>query len=567
MLKSLNIENIAIIEKASVEFTQGLNILTGETGAGKSILIDSINAVTGEKTSRELIRTGEDAAEVCAFFEDISPFVKEKLIENGLPVEEDSTLLLQRKLFKDGKNSCRVNGASVTVSMLKNIGMSLINIHGQRDSQALLDSERHIDFLDGFSGIAELLNDYLSSFEELQKIKSEIKKLSLDEAYKERQTDLLTYQINELENANITVGERAALIKKKNILNNSKKLTEALRGALTALSGDGENYGADALISSAITLISSVSSLAKGLDSLTENLNNANSYIEDCTRLLDDVLRQLEDMDGNIDEIEERLDIIYRLSKKYGETEEEMLSYLDNAKKELESISSSAERLSMLNEKHSETLNICREKAANITSKRKDAAKRLSMAVQYELSFLDMPSCKFVADITEGEMHEKGTDIVEFLISANPGEEPKPLNKVASGGELSRIMLAMKNVLNKEGGVDTLIFDEIDTGVSGSAARRIAIKLSEVSKNSQILCITHLAQIAAFSDSHKYLYKEVIDGKTYTRIKELSKMERTNELARMTYGSEAEDIHIRSAAQMISAAEKEKTTHGENNNE
>ena len=559
MLKSLNIENIAIIEKASAEFTAGLNILTGETGAGKSILIDSINAVTGEKTSRELIRTGEDAAQVSAFFENISDEIKLKLSESGLPCEEDGTLLLYRKIFRDGKNLCRINGAPVTVSMLKSIGMGLINIHGQRDSQALLDSERHIEFLDGFGGFGKEKQDYLDAFLRMQEIKSEIRSLNLDEAYKIRQTELLTHQIKELENAEITVGEKAALNRKKNILNNSQKLTTALRGALEALSGNDEISGAYSLINSASSLISSVSSLAKGLDSLTEQLGNANSYVDDCVRLIDDVLRQLEGIDGDIDSIESRLDTLYKLSKKYGETEEEMLSFLENAKAELESIVTSDERLNELNTEFAEILKSCREKAQKLSSKRKKAAEKMASAVKYELSFLDMPSCVFKVSITEAELSETGADAVEFLISANPGEEPKPLNKVASGGELSRVMLAMKNVLNKEGGVDTLIFDEIDTGVSGSAARRIAVKLSEVSEHSQILCITHLAQIAAFADSHKFLYKEVAGGKTYTRIRELASSDREKELARMTYGSAAEEIHIESARQMIASANAEKT--------
>lgn len=558
MLRSINIENIAIIEKASVDFSRGLNILTGETGAGKSILIDSINAVTGEKTSREIIRTGEDFSQVSAFFENISEETVKKLEEAGLPVEEDRTLLLHRKIFRDGKNSCRINGASVTVSMLKSIGLSLINIHGQRDSQSLLDCERHIDFLDGYGKLSELTEDYLMTYNRFTEIKKEIRDLSLDEAYKARQTELLTYQINELKNADIKIGERDALIKKKNVLNNSRKLVDALRNVLFTLSGDGDTFGAQGLISAAVSQIASVSSLAKGLDSLTENLNNANSYIDDCVSLTEDVLRQLEDMDGNIDEIEERLDILYRLSKKYGETEEEMLVFLQNAENELETISNSTELLEKLNMELNGISDELNKKAVVISKKRKDAAKKMASAVQFELSFLDMPSCSFVVDIRPCEIGEKGSDFVEFLISANPGEEPKPLIKVASGGELSRIMLAMKNVLNKEGGVDTLIFDEIDTGVSGSAARRIAVKLSEVSKNSQILCITHLAQIAAFADSHKFLYKEVIDGKTYTRIKDLSEKERAVELTRMTYGNGASDIHIKSSERMIADAKKDK---------
>lgn len=558
MLKSLDIKNIAIIEKASVEFTGGLNILTGETGAGKSILIDSINAVTGEKTSRELIRTGEDSAEVSAFFEDVSDFVQRLLADSGLPVSEDRTLLLQRRLSKDGKNACRVNGAPVTVSMLKSIGINLINIHGQRDSQALLDSERHIDFLDGYALLSDRLSDFSDSFLQLLEIKSEIKKLSLDSAYKERQADLLRYQINELSEAELYVGEKQELTKKKNVLTNSKKLCEALHNALLALSGDGDSFGAEGLINGAVSQISSVLSLAKGLDSLVEGLNTANSYIDECTSLIDDVLRQLEDMDGDIDKVEERLDLIYRLSKKYGETEEEMLAFLENAKNELESISCSDERLSELYVLQDKLSLECKEMADRISAERKTAAEKLSLAIQEELSFLDMPSCRFVISVIPSELHEKGSDAVEFLISANPGEDPKPLGKVASGGELSRIMLAMKNVLHKTGGADTLIFDEVDAGVSGSAAGKIAIKLSGAAKSSQVLCITHLAQIAAFADSHKFIYKEVSDGKTFTRIKELSEALRAPELVRMTYGNSSDEVHLMSAVKMIEAAERDK---------
>ncbi len=558
MLRSVNIENIAIIEKATVEFSEGLNILTGETGAGKSILIDSINAVTGEKTSRELIRTGESFAEVSAFFDGISDNVKNKLAENGLPVEADGTLLLQRRLSKDGKNVCRINGAAVTVSMLRNIGSSLINIHGQRDSQFLLDSERHIEFLDRFGGVLPLVEDYRESFNRLNEIRSEINSLSMDEAYKERQTDMLSYQIKELENAGISVGEKAALTKKKNILNNSKKLTDALRAAYFALEGDAETDGAVRLIASAVSGISSVESLAKGLDALGEKLSDANAVVEDCAGLLDDVLRQLDNIDGNIDEIEARLDVLYRLSKKYGDTEEDMLSFLEKVRKELDSISFSDQRIAELTVIYDCILAECREKAAVISQKRKNAAKQMSSAIKYELSFLDMPSCVFAADIKDTQLYENGADSVEFLISANPGEEPKPLSKVASGGELSRIMLAMKTVLEKDGGADTLIFDEIDTGVSGSAARRIAIKLSGVSRNSQILCITHLAQIAAFADSHKLIRKEILDGKTFTRITELTEDERPYELVRMTYGNDASDVHLESAKKMIESAGQDK---------
>lgn len=558
MLKTVDIENIAIIEKASVNFSEGLNILTGETGAGKSILIDSINAVTGEKTSRELIRTGESSAQVSAFFEDISQSVKDRLTQNGLSVEEDGTLLLQRKLFKDGKNICRINGSSVTVSMLKNIGSALIDIHGQKDSRFLLDSEKHMDFLDGYADIGELLSDYESDYRKLSQIKKEMNSLFIDESEKERRTDILKYQINELENAQITVGEKEVLTKKKHILNSSKKLSEALKSAYIALSGESESDGAEQLVSYAVSRITSVSSLAKGLDTLNDKLSDIKSDMEDCSALLEDVLSQLDSIDGNIDEIEERLDLIYRLSKKYGDTEEEMLNFLLNAKKELDDIVFSSEKLTKLNEEYSEQLEICRKKAEKISEKRKKAARNLCAAVKYELTFLDMPLCTFFADIKDVPLNVKGCDFVEFMISANSGEEPKPIHKAASGGELSRIMLALKTVLNQNGGADTLIFDEIDTGVSGSAARRIAVKLSEVSRNSQLLCITHLSQIAAFADSHKFIYKEVSNGKTYTRVKELTQDERPLELARISYGSDAEPVHIQAARQMIESAQKEK---------
>ncbi len=558
MLKSLNIENIAIIEKASVDFSDGLNILTGETGAGKSILIDSINAVTGEKTSRELIRSGENSASVRAFFDGISPFVTKKLADSGLPVENDNTVLLQRTIYKDGKNDCRINGAPVTVSMLRNIGMSLINIHGQRDSQSLLDSERHIDYLDSFALLDKLSADYQESFRRLKSVMNEIKALNFDEEYKERRIDILTYQINELTEAQIKIGEREALNKKKNVLNSTKKLRKALRTALMCLSGDGESFGAEGLVQSALTSVTAVSSLAKGLDALTENLNNAENQLEICSDMIEDVLSQLESMDGNIEDIEERLDILYRLSKKYGETEEEMLEFLKNAKEELNEISLSDERLKELDIVFSSLLSECKEKAAVLSEKRRAAAGKLSKAVLYELSFLDMPNCRFEVNFLDCDMNIKGTDSVEFLISANPGEALKPLGKVASGGELSRVMLALKNVLHREDSAYTLIFDEIDTGVSGSAARRIAVKLSEVSERTQVLCITHLAQIAAFADSHKFLYKTVIGDKTYTKIKELHKEDRPLELARMTHGNEADEIHISSAKQMILSADNEK---------
>lgn len=556
MLKILDIENIAIIEKASVEFSQGLNILTGETGAGKSIIIDSINAVTGEKTYRELIRTGEKQASVAAVFDEVSHAVTAKLEELGIAAESDDSLLLQRTLHRDGKNTCRINGTPVTVSMLKAVGSLLINIHGQRDSQSLLDPARHIEYLDDFSSIADKLEEYRENYNRLTAIKAELRSLKMDEAEKARKIDLLTYQINELEDAGIYAGEREELHKKKNILNNSLKLTNALTNAVNCLNGDGENGGAASLISRAAGEVEAVTSYAKGLDVISDTLENALNTVADAASVLDDVLSQLNNVEGDMDSIEERLDVLYRLSRKYGETEEEMLAFLDCAKKELAGITYSDERTGELEEEYSVVFAAAEKQADEISEIRKKQALLLSEKTEAELKFLDMASCRFYVDIKETELSPDGKDAVEFLISANTGEDAKPLNKVASGGELSRIMLAMKNVLSRECSVDTLIFDEIDTGVSGSAAGKIAIKLSQVSENTQVLCITHLAQIAAFADAHKFIFKESKDGKTYTRIKDLERDERAGELARISFGSEFTELQLSSAAQMIDEARK-----------
>ena len=555
MLRYLQIENIATIQKADVSFAAGLNILTGETGAGKSILIDSINAVSGAKTSRELIRTDAASAYVSALFADVGGDTLRRVAEAGLPAEPDGTLLLQRRLYRDGRNDCFVNGAPVTVSMLKGVAMSLINIHGQRDSQALLDSERHIEFLDAYAKTDAEKEAFTAAYTTLKEIKEKIKALSLDEAYKARRLDLLTFQIGELQAADVQPGEIAALKHKKAILNHSQKVTEALAKAVTSLIGDGETAGADSLLSDAAGQIYSVSDIAKGLSAVAESVDAAKDAVLDAAGVLDDVLQQLSQNTDNIDDIEARLDVLYRLGKKYGATEEEMLAFLAQAEEELDNITFAEEKIAALNAEYEKQLALTESAAAALSKKRKAAAKTLSAAIENELSFLDMPNARFVTVAEPAPMGETGADRVEFLISANPGEDPKPLGKVASGGELSRIMLAIKNVLQGDHTAASLIFDEIDTGVSGSAAGKIALKLKTLSRHAQVLCITHSAQIAAYADEHKKLTKTVENGKTYTRIATLDADARAKELARITYGESYTPRQLESAAEMIRKAQ------------
>lgn len=555
MLSDLQIENIAIIERASVGLSDGLNVLTGETGAGKSIIIDSINAVSGEKTSRELIRTGETSACVTALFEKVPAFVTELARESGIDCPDD-TLLLQRRLYKDGKNACRINGLTVTLSMLKTIAMNLVNIQGQRDSQTLLDAEHHIEFVDAYAENDEARREYSQAYEGLCRVKAEIKALTMDEAYKARRIDLLSFQVRELEDADIKVGEKKELEHKRNIINNSLKLIKALSDAMVALTGDDENNGASGLIATAAGNINGVTAIAKELAAVSELLMGAKDTVEDAAGVIDDVLRQLDGMDQDINAVEERLDVLYRMSKKYGATEEDMLAFLEEAKRELDTITFSEERLEQLQKEQEEQYALTLEKAAALSETRKTAGEKLAAAVEAELRYLDMPHVRFLTEIKSVPFSENGADEVVFLITANPGEAPKPLGKVASGGELSRIMLAVKNVLTAKNGASTLIFDEIDAGVSGSAASKIAVKLAKLSDGAQVICITHQAQIAAFADRHLFLSKEVCDGRTFTRVKELNDAERAEELSRITFGEHYTETQLSSSAQLIEEARK-----------
>lgn len=547
MLTSLKIENVAIIESAAIEFGCGLNVLTGETGAGKSIVIDSINAILGERTSRDIIRTGAQSAKVYAVFEDVNAKVRKFLDENGIDCE-DGVLIINRTLSREGKNVCRLNGAPVTVSMLREIGSELIDIHGQHDNQALLSPEKHCGFVDSFAGNAEIIADYREKYGRLCEVRSKLKKLTTDESSKSQRIDFLTYQIDELEKAEITPGERDELKARKTLINNSQKVIESLNVAYEALKADGA--GID-MITDAESEISDASAYMEALGEASEKITDIRYELEDIAETVRDAMSEVDFDQSELEEIDERLDLLYRLSKKYGNTEEEMLEYLEQAKTELDNIAFSEEKVKELQKQEKEALAETKAAAKKLTESRKAAGEKLSEAICSELEFLDMPNVRFVVKCDDIGLTENGIDEIEFLISANVGEEPKPLAKIASGGELSRIMLAIKNVLAEADGVDTMIFDEIDTGVSGRAAQKIAMKLRSASKGRQVICVTHLAQIAAQGDVHLYISKSVSDGKTYTNIKSLIEEDRVAEIARIMGGMEITKLQLESAREML----------------
>lgn len=547
MLTSLKIENVAIIESAAIEFGCGLNVLTGETGAGKSIVIDSINAILGERTSRDIIRTGAQSAKVYAVFEDVNAKVRKFLDENGIDCE-DGVLIINRTLSREGKNVCRLNGTPVTVSMLREIGSELIDIHGQHDNQALLSPEKHCGFVDSFAGNAEIIADYREKYGRLCEVRSKLKKLTTDESSKSQRIDFLTYQIDELEKAEITPGERDELKARKTLINNSQKVIESLNVAYEALKADGA--GID-MITDAESEISDASAYMEALGEASEKITDIRYELEDIAETVRDAMSEVDFDQSELEEIDERLDLLYRLSKKYGNTEEEMLEYLEKAKTELDNIAFSEEKVKELQKQEKEALSETEAAAKKLTESRKAAGEKLSEAICSELEFLDMPNVRFVVKCDDIGLTENGKDEIEFLISANVGEEPKPLAKIASGGELSRIMLAIKNVLAEADGVDTMIFDEIDTGVSGRAAQKIAMKLRSASKGRQVICVTHLAQIAAQGDVHLYISKSVSDGKTYTNIKSLIEEDRVAEIARIMGGMEITKLQLESAREML----------------
>lgn len=554
MLSNLYIENIAVIEKTSIDFKKGLNVMTGETGAGKSIVIDSINAVLGNRTSKELIRTGASSAFVSAEFTNLSEKAIEVIYEAGFELE-DGELLIQREISTTGKNKCRINGRPATVSTLKEIGVQLINIHGQHESYELMSPERHISYIDKLAGLESEIEAYQEVYKKYKKLSAELKKATVDESERERKIDLLKYQIDELEDADLRDGEYEELNEQKAVLQNSEKIIEAIMSSRALMNGDEESSGVLENLQEINSQLSDISEYMSEVEPINSRIESAIYELEDCLSELTGLTDLVDTDGGSLDSIEERLDLIYTLGKKYGSTIKEMLDFLDNAKKELNALVMYDENREALIKECDKAYKEAEKLAKALSEKRKATSSEFADKVCEEMAFLDMPNVKLVVVQEKCELNSLGCDNIEFLISTNPGEPPKPISKIASGGELSRMMLAVKNVLSDKDDIDTLIFDEVDTGISGSAAQKVGLKLREVSKSRQVLCVTHLAQIAAMGNSHFKISKSVRDEKTFTKVEELDHEGRKQELARIIGGTEMTKASLDYAEEMLRAGE------------
>lgn len=555
MLSEFYIENIAVIEKAGIDFHTGLNVLTGETGAGKSIVIDSINAVLGERASHELVRTGARSAFVSAVFLHLGAQALTKLTELGYTPEGDGTVIIQREIHLDGKAVCRINGRPATVSILKELGPLLISIHGQHESYDLLSPDLHITYIDRMGVPEKLLVDYHTAFDQMRHKISELDSYNMDESQKARQIDLLAYQIKELEAAELRAGEQEELNNKRIRYMNSGKIVDSINIAKTALNGDESFEGALSAVSSAADALGDAERYLPEIHDLAERFKNIKYDLEDCSAEMREFSKQLEYNPDELERIETRLDVIYRLSLKYGSTAETMLVFLEKCRVQLENIQLSDENIMRLTKEYHESKARAEKLADEISVCRKETAKQFSQKVKDELKFLDMPNIDFQVQQERCPMNRLGCDKLQFLISANAGEPAKSIAKIASGGELSRIMLAIKTVLAGKDDIDTLIFDEVDTGISGSAAQKVGLKLREVSGNRQVICVTHLAQIAALADTQYLIKKHVQDNKTFTDVTQLNADGRKQELARIMGGAQITPLMLENAAEMLDMAQ------------
>ena len=547
MLSLLHIENIAVIECADISFDAGFNVLTGETGAGKSIVIDAISAILGERAYRDMIRTGTQKASVRAVFTDVPRF--SWFEENA--VEYDPETIIQREIYLDGKNVCRVNGTLVTVSILRKLGIQLINIHGQHDSASLFDENNHLLYLDSFGNTQELMDVYTEKYAAVSELRRQIQRMTMDEGEKLRRMETLRYQIEEIEKAQLETGEDESLEERRKILQNAEKLADGINTAAECLYGGDDTDGAASLLADAERELARLSRYTDAFEALHEKVADLMYQVQDAAEEVRNARDDLSYSDRELDEIEGRLDVIHRLRRKYGATCADILEYLERAKRELDEIEFADDHLERLKRKCDKAEKEAWDAAKDLRKSRQKAAKALAERILEELAQLDMPRVQFSCEFTELELTANGADAVEFYMSANAGEALKPLSKVASGGELARIMLAMKNVLAEQDQVNTLIFDEVDTGVSGRAAQKVAEKLRSVAKTKQVLCVTHLPQLAALANTHLLIAKEERSGRTYTTVTPLELEGRKRELARIIGGANITETTLRSAEEML----------------
>ena len=547
MLSLLHIENIAVIDRADISFDQGFNVLTGETGAGKSIVIDAISAILGERAYRDMIRTGTNKASVRAIFTDVPRL--SWFAENG--VEYDPETVIQREIHLDGKNICRVNGSLVSVSILRKLGMQLINIHGQHDSATLFDEDNHLTFLDAFGDNEALRAAYTEKYEAVAKLRREIDKMTMDESEKLRRMETLRYQIAEIEKADLEAGEDEALEERRKILQNAEKLSNGMDTAVECLYGGDESDGASGLLAQAEYALARLAKFSDAFAEMHDRVADLMYQVQDVAEVVRDARDDLSYSADELEQIESRLDVIHKLRRKYGVTCEDILAYLDKAKKELDDIEFADDHLERLKKKLKKAEKEAWDAAKDLRKNRQETSVTMAERILTELAQLDMPRVQFACQFTETDLTANGADSVAFYMSANAGEALKPMSKVASGGELARIMLAMKNVLAEKDQVNTLIFDEVDTGVSGRAAQKVAEKLRSVASHKQVLCVTHLPQLAALANTHLLIAKSERDGRTYTSVTPLDVEGRKRELARIIGGTNITETTLKSAEEML----------------
>jgi len=555
MIKLLHIENIAVIEKADIEFAEGLNVLTGETGAGKSIVIDALSAVTGGRTSREVVRTGADFATVTAVFSDAG---SEWFDSNGLTPDESGDLYITRKITSDGKSVCRVNGTPVSASALRELGATLIDIHGQNDGRKLLDEGAHLSYLDAFGGFESEVDAYRAVYKKFKEKRAEIDALTMDESEKEQRIDMLKYQITEIERTKLRDGEYEELTERRELLSNASKLKDAVEAAFEALYGGDDSVGAVALISNAHGQLDHASRYSEELRKIAESLVDLRYTVQDISDEIRDFRNELNFSPEELDELDARLDVLKRIIRKYG-SEAEALQHLERIMVEASDIEDGANKFEKLEKELASCLAEARKHAEKLSELRAAAANVLENSVMEELAQLSMPGVSFLVEISnkgEVELSASGYDEVYFLMSANTGEAPGKINRIASGGELARIMLALKNVLSGEQELGAVVFDEVDSGVSGIAAQRVGEKLAKLAVHRQVLCVTHLPQIAAMADTHFEIRKSVSDGRTFTQVNELDYEGRKMEIARLSGGENITSFSLSSAAEQLAAADE-----------